>query len=178
MYIVHILCCVSVLSHAEEVEAGVDPTGDEDHEDGHEIEVARGCQHHGKSLNNTLLTVRSYLYFLPRAWWLYPGPRLSYCIGKLRCSLFSWKKKSSLDFFKKSYLPVFKLILSHPQLLLLLSIEVDLNIAVGNKWNKAVAEESYAESEEKDKLRVSSTYRPCLTELSSRGSSRCPARSC
>ena len=53
-------------------------------------------------------------------------------------------------FFKKSYLPVFKLILSHPQLLLLLSIEVDLNIAVGNQWNKAVAEESYAESE-KDK---------------------------
>ena len=83
--------------------------------------------------------------------------------------IFLEEEKITRLFQKKSYLPVFKLILSHPQLLLLLSIEVDLNIAVGNQWNKAVAEESYAESEEKDKLRVLSTYRRCLTELSSRG---------
>ena len=57
---------------------------------------------------------------------------------------------SCLGLFVLQFRPVFKLQLSHPQLLLLLSIEVDLNIAEGNQWNKAVAEETYAESEEKD----------------------------
>ena len=46
--------------------------------------------------------------------------------------------------------PVFELLLFHPQFLLFLSKEVDLDIAVGNQWNKAVAEEQYAESDEKD----------------------------
>ena len=55
----NILCCISVLSHAEEVEAGVDRAGDEDHEDSHEIKVPRGCQHHTKGLNNTSLIIRS-----------------------------------------------------------------------------------------------------------------------
>ena len=44
--------------------------------------------------------------------------------------------------------PVFKLILFYPQLFLVLSILVNLDITVGNQWNEAVAEESYGESDE------------------------------
>ena len=59
------LTCVSVLSHAEEVEARVDPAGDEDHEDTHEIKVVRGGHHRTKSLNNNSLTIRSDTFSPP-----------------------------------------------------------------------------------------------------------------
>ena len=49
------LTCVSVLSHAEEVEAGVDTTGEEDHEKSHHPTVSRCGQQHTNRLNNTLL---------------------------------------------------------------------------------------------------------------------------
>ena len=51
--------------------------------------------------------------------------------------------------------PVFELLLSNPpQLLLFVSEEINLDVTVGNQGNKAVAEQSYAESEEDYYLRL------------------------
>ena len=46
---------IFLCSHAEKVEARVDPAGDEDHEDTREIKVAWSGHHHTESLNITLL---------------------------------------------------------------------------------------------------------------------------
>merc|ERR1711971_388200 len=105
---------IFLCSHAEKVEARVDPAGDEDHEDTNEIKVARGCHHHTESREHC-------------------G-----CIQDPDGHIIT-------ESYNISYFPVFELLLLHPQLLLFLSKEVNLDITVGNQGDKAVAEQSYAE---------------------------------